>query len=806
MTVAPLLPFLPMKTYIFSLPILLASVLYAFPTAAQDYQKVWSDHFNNTTLNPAIWSMENDIGIWNTGANQELQHYLPENITLGDDGQGNHCLILTAKKESTPSGYPFSSGKVTTKGKLAFQYGKLTARIKMPDIGNGLWPAFWLLGYTPLTWPASGEIDVVEMGHAQGLANGTPNKYFSGALHWQANNQRADYANHLTASADLTADYHTYTLEWTSSEIRMYLDDNAQPYFTMDITGADAEEFRDYPMYIILNLAVGGMLPDIYNESDITAPMPAKMYIDYIELYQQTPQVDSTLARFGHVDIYADAQDFTSSLILGHDATLHTQGLSARERQPYKGTEQLAYSINADNYSLSIQMAETADVLNMQNYTEAGGLSFYVATNHNQPMQVTLADATGQSQSVTIGNNSEYTFLTDDTWQKVAIPFSAWDALDFSQITTAFQISGSGANDQYIAWDEILWQETMETTEFLGILTEAPNMPALTIDGSQVHLYIWDQTLSDISQGLPFEGEAALAFQSSGGAGWYGFGIFSDAGVDLRPFSNGYLNLALKTSDAQEFWVGVGDSDGSEAKIYFQPGENNYGFAHDGLWHFVRIPVSDLTAQGINLASAGNVFMAGGSSISNIYFDQVFYSKSETLPETPSVNLLAGQSNDQSVTEGSEAVVQVHPNIAFADATYQWYRNDEALADNNTPALQFNPVSKSDEGIYQCEVQTEWGTALSEKMTLQVQAATGLHPAGEQPLQLYPNPVTQHFYIEQAGDFRMLRIVNMQGRIMHQQRLEHNLQQLDASHWPNGVYLLQLSGNQHTTQKLILKK
>ena len=138
------------------------------PAGAQTWELVWEDPFDGQTLDSSIWSIEEKKGIWNTGQNAEFQRYRRENVQVGDDGNGNNCLILTAKEEKY-KGFSYTSGKVFTKGKFAFRRGKLEAAIRVPDLANGLWPAFWTLGYVPLRWPDKGEIDIMEMGHASAI-------------------------------------------------------------------------------------------------------------------------------------------------------------------------------------------------------------------------------------------------------------------------------------------------------------------------------------------------------------------------------------------------------------------------------------------------------------------------------------------------------------------------------------------------------------------------------------------------------------------------------------------------------------
>ena len=107
---------------------------------ADGYRLVWQDLFDDSELRPDRWNIEvNGSG----GGNNELQFYTDRksNVRLGDDGKGNHCLILTAVRE-VYSGKQFTSGRINSKNKVAFTHGKVEAAIKLPKTANGLWPAF----------------------------------------------------------------------------------------------------------------------------------------------------------------------------------------------------------------------------------------------------------------------------------------------------------------------------------------------------------------------------------------------------------------------------------------------------------------------------------------------------------------------------------------------------------------------------------------------------------------------------------------------------------------------------------------
>jgi len=262
------------------------------------YTLVWSDEFNSGSLDATAWNVEvNGDG----GGNNELQYYLANNISVGDDGNGNGCLILTARKESY-GGKSFTSGRLNTKGKKYFTYGKIEARIKMPQTANGLWPAFWMLGndIDSNSWPRCGEIDIVEMGNATGISNGTQDRYFNGACHWgyYKDGQYPNYGVHTTNSYSLQdGKYHTFTLVWTDTKISMYVDldtyPNASPYYEMNITDKSDDWGVGYyfhkPYFIVFDLAVGGNFPQIWSEDGITALANGErsMYVDYVRVYQK---------------------------------------------------------------------------------------------------------------------------------------------------------------------------------------------------------------------------------------------------------------------------------------------------------------------------------------------------------------------------------------------------------------------------------------------------------------------------------------------------------------------------------------
>lgn len=622
--------------------ILVLVVLFSLPLVlgAQGYQLVWEENFDGNSLDPSVWNIEQNIGVWNTESNQELQHYKADNVTVGDDGDGNNCLILTAKREAY-NGYQFTSGRINTSGKFAFRYGKIEARIKLPDMANGLWPAFWLLGNTTKVWPACGEIDIMEAGHADGIADNKQNTLFGGALHWEHADNYAAYGTTADAPSLLNTDYHTFTMEWSATNISMYLDGSSTPYYSMNVNGDDAEEFRDYSMYIILNLAVGGMFPGIYDQAGVTAPMPAEMLVDYIKVYQKDGEgeIEGAAPIYGNLGVYVDDTPCENTLDLNFDAALTTSGVSPRSGEAAKeGTEVLSYDLTgAQPYSVNIYSEAPK---NLSAIESTGSIDLYLKTNTTSDIQIGLGDGTGAEKWITLNASSGYDCSRDGSWSRVVIPFSELTGLDFTQIDDVLMVKGTPAANAYLSIDKVILSNMTANFELFGIYTDNPNVTEkFIIDDASGHLYVWNNTMQPVEDAPSYDGSEVLAFSSPATNTWFGYSLTSDAGVDLEQFSNGYLKLALRSSSNDNFWIGVGGANNTEAKVAFNNGSDPYGFVRDGKWHRITIPVSVLLNQGLDLSACGNVFMLGGEPyISDVLVDDIYFSASATDTENTALN------------------------------------------------------------------------------------------------------------------------------------------------------------------------
>ena len=270
----------------------------ALVVSAQDYQLVWNEDFTDGALDNAVWNIEvNGDG----GGNNELQYYCEKGVSVGvEPTTGKQCLILTATKENY-QGKKCTSGRVNSKGKMTYTFGRIDARIKFPQTANGLWPAFWQMGnnYDQVGWPRCGETDIIELGHQSAFSKGTQDRYFNGAMHvgrrWDEVWSEAQDATWAYSVEDT---FHIVTMIWTPTSIDMYMDKDAHPeneaYFHADLEpNEDADYNRQLvfgkPNFIIANVAVGGNFPGIFNINGITALNngPRSMYIDWIRIYQR---------------------------------------------------------------------------------------------------------------------------------------------------------------------------------------------------------------------------------------------------------------------------------------------------------------------------------------------------------------------------------------------------------------------------------------------------------------------------------------------------------------------------------------
>ncbi len=253
--------------------------------APEGYQLVWQDEFDGnygyapnengvprTELNPDYWTHEVKNAGW---VNHELQNYVnhktPEGKLVTELRNGK--LRITALKENGK----VYSGRVYAKVKEGWKYGYIEASIKLPK-GKGTWPAFWMMPVNFRSWPADGEIDIME-------EVGYHPDYVSSSLHANAHvHSNGTQVTHEMKCAGAEGEFHTYAILWTAKNITTYVDGKVQ--LSYDNRGLGREDWPyDDPFYVIFNLAWGGDWGGAQGVDE--SALPATMEVDYIRVFQK---------------------------------------------------------------------------------------------------------------------------------------------------------------------------------------------------------------------------------------------------------------------------------------------------------------------------------------------------------------------------------------------------------------------------------------------------------------------------------------------------------------------------------------
>jgi beta-glucanase (GH16 family) len=264
--------------------ILLSSALATSQTANSQapppgWKLIWSDKFNGTDgspVDPSRWISEVGGNGW---GNDELEYYTarPQNAVQ----RGGNLVIQAIEEKYTGADgviRKYTSARLKTQGKFSQKYGRFEARIKIPR-GQGIWPAFWLLGddIDKRGWPKCGEIDIMEnIGKEPALVHGT----IHGPGYSGAQGPSAPYA--LPNDQHFADDFHVYAVEWEKKAIRFYVDDHLYATRTPADLPKGVKWVFQHKFFILLNVAVGGGWP---GNPDSTSVFPQSMLVDYVRVY-----------------------------------------------------------------------------------------------------------------------------------------------------------------------------------------------------------------------------------------------------------------------------------------------------------------------------------------------------------------------------------------------------------------------------------------------------------------------------------------------------------------------------------------
>jgi beta-glucanase (GH16 family) len=255
------------------------------PPAASGWTLVWSDEFNapnGSAVDSAKWISETGGGGW---GNNELEYYTNrlENAYLEN---GNLVIKVIARKYTGDDGVTreYTSARLKTQHRFTQTHGRFEARIKIPR-GQGIWPAFWMLGddIDKVGWPDCGEIDIMEnIGKEPSTVHGT----IHGPGYSGGKGISAAYS--LPAGQRFADDFHIFAAEWEPKAIRFYVDDHLYATRIPGDLPQGTKWVYDHPFFILLNVAVGGYWP---GNPDASSTFPQTMLVDYVRIYRRTNEI-----------------------------------------------------------------------------------------------------------------------------------------------------------------------------------------------------------------------------------------------------------------------------------------------------------------------------------------------------------------------------------------------------------------------------------------------------------------------------------------------------------------------------------
>ncbi|MBR6222392.1 MAG: family 16 glycosylhydrolase [Lachnospiraceae bacterium] len=326
----------------------------------EGYNLVWHDEFNGDKLNEADWNYEEHEVGW---VNNELQEYVPtDEYAFLKDGE----LVIQPVKIEEDGKVSYKSGRVNTQNKHDIKYGRIEARLKVPE-GQGFLPAFWMMPQDEQfygQWPKCGEIDIMEV-----LGNSTNTLY--GTLHFGEPHKQKQ-GTYTLASGDFASEYHTFAIEWEPGAIRWYCD--GEQYFEANdwFTKVDGEEEKPYPapfnqpFHVILNVAVGGDWPGSPDDSTVFDDRAA-MKVDYVRMFQKDsydenvskPEVVVNLKEADETGNFVTNGDFANAEDLTDDNDWKFLQLSGGEGSAeIKDGEIVISTTNAGSEEYSIQLVQ----------------------------------------------------------------------------------------------------------------------------------------------------------------------------------------------------------------------------------------------------------------------------------------------------------------------------------------------------------------------------------------------------------------------------------------------------------------
>ena len=450
---------------------------------------LWSEEFNGDSLDSTLWSSFDgngcQIGLCGYG-NQELETYSPNNLSIVNVPfePGTRALAIAARREVAGSNQ-FTSGKIDSAGKVQVQYGMIEIRAATPSVGVGLWPALWMLGTSPQAWPRKGEIDIMEQGGRQpaGLPSVSPDQFvgsnvitYNDAACVPGNESCAastawQTKNWATPTRSLANRFVLYRLYWTDTQIRFTMVDNGRELdmYKAPISTAGSPALQA-PFYLLMNLAVGGNFTPAATPAQVTAPLPATMYVDYVRVYELDGKGEVKLGvgitpEVGKFGVFTDTTPVDDGQALGTSADFfiwNTDSMGGGNIPPFEGANVLALNYFAPGqwFGGAIQSRQAHDMSGFR----GGNIKLKIKAPANVAFKIGILDNYTNHSWVTFpANTTAYGLVRNGEWGTATIPVAeiAGPLVALQSMNSLFEfLSVDGSNPTapfQMAFDDIVW-------------------------------------------------------------------------------------------------------------------------------------------------------------------------------------------------------------------------------------------------------------------------------------------------------------------------------------------------------------
>ena len=775
-------------------------LLLAWGSYAQVGEVLWEENFN--TLDTDIWNIDVGDGCaqnlcgW---GNQELQWYGEDNVSIEPvPGEaGNNALVLEARNQAS-NGKGFTSGKIQSNTNLAVQYGMIEVRMRVPDLQTGLWPAAWLLGTTPIGWPGKGEIDIMEMGHSQaerarqGYPGADINSYVGSNLIFAADAACSDgnpscaastafdveYNTPYVASTPLSNRFVTYRLYWTSEKIRFTITDNGQEYDLYEspfIIGEESTEFQQ-PFYLLFNMAVGGNFTDAAADGQVTAPLPAKMYVDYVRVSKYNGEGEVFFGNInppetGTLGVFTDETPTTNKLQAGVSSDIFAwNGVVEGTTAPYEGSEVIAWEYNAPNnwFGGGIIPRQARDMSNF----EDGNLKFNIKIPADVSFRIGITDNFTNESYVTFpANETKYGLVRNGEWGEVTIPISelkgeliALQSMKYLFAITSVDGAFPTRNFQ-LAIDDVYWEGGGgEPNPVLTSITVSPDAATLEVDDTQ---RFRAQALDQNGDPIDADVRWTVTGGTIDGAGLY---TATSAGEFIVTASAGeVVQTATVTVNAPDPGLLIeAETLVASAGVQTEPcseGGENVGYIDAGDWMVwdVALPTagSYLVEYRVASLNGGGVLQLEKAGGSPLYGDPV------SVPRTGGWQAWTTVSQVVNLPAGQQ-------QIALSVPSGGW--NINWLRISRTPAGRVSTAATA---------KTPMASPMPESVVI------------------YPNPVTDELMVKGLGREATVELYDLSGQLIKRYPTSQPLQRLDVRTLRPGGYFLRVFGETTRTFKFI---